>query len=118
MARFFINDTGDYFETITDIAMRPDYIEVPLRPGPYDTWNGSAWVAVAPPVPVRWMVPWLTFLDLLPDATANAARTMVDGLNAKIGERIKRDGVPNDQAGVRTWLIAQGEDPDIILAME
>lgn len=77
-----------------------------------------------PPAPTSWSVSWLTFLDRLSDANANAARAFVNGLDAKISERVKREGIPVDtvapsgtETQLRTWLTNNGEDPDAILAV-
>lgn len=66
-------------------------------------------------VPKVRRVPWLAFLDRLSDADANDARAMIDGLNAKQGERLKREGIPANRAGVRAWLTGRGYNPDEVL---
>jgi hypothetical protein len=115
MADYIINANGDYFEPIPGRPLRPGEVAVPQRPGPWDTWDGSAWQAGAAPIPAQYLVPWLTFLDRLSDANADAALTFMSTLNAKQSERIKARGVPNDHGGIRNWLTNQAEDPDIIL---
>lgn len=77
-----------------------------------------------PPAPTIWTVPWLVFLMRLTDANANAARVYVQQLNAKIGERLMREGFAIDtgspsqlETELRTWLTNNGEDPDLILAL-
>jgi hypothetical protein len=44
MPRYFIGDDG-YFEAITDIATPAGAAEVPRRPRPDATWDGSEWDA-------------------------------------------------------------------------
>lgn len=76
-----------------------------------------------PTPPTAWRVPWLVFLDRMADANAEAARVLVNGLPAKVSERVKHEGVPVDtlspsqtETNLRTWLANNSEDPDVVLA--
>lgn len=68
------------------------------------------------PPPTRWRVDYITMLDRMSDANADAVATYVEGLNAKLRERIRAEGVWSDNQTIRDRLTQAGEDPDVILA--
>jgi hypothetical protein len=70
-----------------------------------------------PPPPARWRVDYLTLLDRLPDANAEAVAAFVEGQPAKRRERIRQQGVWSDDQALRARLAQAGEDPDRVLAL-
>lgn len=69
-----------------------------------------------PPEPTEWRVALPTFLDRLSDADADSVMTFIEGRPAKVRERLRLRGIPNDNVTVRDWLTTNGYDPDVVLA--
>lgn len=44
MPTTFVDQNGNYYETITDVPAKPGHTEVPKRPDPLRRWDGNAWV--------------------------------------------------------------------------
>lgn len=115
------NTAGD---TVLDLAERQafrlDGIHYPgdwlQRGGTVPDHTVESYEPPPPPPPTEWSVPLPTFLDRLSDADANAVMTMIEGRPAKLRERLRLRGIPNDQAQVRDWLTTNGYDPDVVLA--
>lgn len=58
MPRYFIGAAGNYYETLTDVAVRPGHLAVPQRPDPHAAWSAATgeWEAGTPPPPTPEMV--------------------------------------------------------------
>lgn len=48
MGMYFLNENGDYYETVTDIETNDGHTSVPQRPSADHQWQSGAWVEVTP----------------------------------------------------------------------
>ena len=77
MPFFFIDASGNYYETLTDIPTPDGQRSVPQRPDPWATWDGGQWQAGSPPpdpVPTQ-----ITFAQLLIGLVAEGWITEAEG---------------------------------------
>lgn len=92
-------------------------VEKPSAPWPHwmiDMDAQTISIDVPPPEPRQ--VDYVTFLDRLSDADAEAVVSFVDGLPAKRRAHLQHRGLWSDDQPVRDWLTARGYDPDAVLA--
>ena len=79
-------------------------------------YTAESYTVPLPPLPTRWRLDYVTVLDRLSDADADAVASFIEGKPAKVRERLRHCVIWSDNAVVRTWLTSRGYDPDVVLA--
>lgn len=78
MPTTFFDANGNYYETLTDISVRPGHTVAPKKPSADHQWIGGEWVYVEPPVVVPSQ---MTFAQLLIGLVAEGWITEQQGDN-------------------------------------